>query len=40
MCADQVDLSDLPVEIEKFKRLVQSSDSAFHSNAPALCCSG
>jgi len=34
--ADEVDLSELPIEIERFKRLVQSSGSAFQRNATAL----
>jgi len=36
MYVDEVDLSKLPVEIERFKRLVQSSGSTFQSNATAL----
>jgi len=33
---DKVDLFVLPVEIERFKRVVQSSGSTFQSNAATL----
>jgi len=36
MYADEADLSELPIEIERFKRLAQSSGSAFQSIATAL----
>jgi len=36
MYANEVYFSELPAEIERFKRLVQSSDSTFQSNATAL----
>jgi len=36
MYADEVDLSELPVEIEGFMRLVQSSVTTFQSDGTAL----
>jgi len=36
MYANEVHFSELPVEIERFRRLLQSSGSSFQHNATAL----
>jgi len=36
MYANEVYFSELPVEIERFRRLIQSSGSTFQHNATAL----